>query len=210
MKQKITMSATLLVVRFCLAMQSQAAATLMGNVHGYTLSKDHLQEFSGLVFDSGKVIATGDGALLRKRYPDAKYLDGGGATLLPGLIDAHGHVFSLGYKSAQIDLDGTESLGAAQERVRTFLKSHGGTGWVQGDGWNQVIWKLGRFPLATELDAVVADRPAALGRIDGHAMWLNTRALQQAGISKATPDPVGGRIERDANGNPSGVLVVIC
>ena len=122
MKQKITMAATVLVGSFCLAMQSQAAATLMGNVHGYTLSKDHLQEFSGLVFDSGKVIATGDGALLRKRYPDAKYLDGGGATLLPGLIDAHGHVFSLGYKSAQIDLDGTESLGAAQERVRTFLQ----------------------------------------------------------------------------------------
>ncbi len=184
-----------------------AAATLVGNVHGYTLAGDKLQQFSGLVFDAGKVIATGEDAALRKQYAGAKYIDGGGATLLPGLIDAHGHVFGLGYKSAQIDLDGTASLAEAQERVRTFLKSHPGTGWVQGDGWNQVRWKLGRFPLASELDAVVADRPAALGRIDGHAMWLNSLALKQAGITKATRDPVGGRIERDAQGNPSGVLV---
>src|SRR5580765_3555071 len=207
MQKKFKKAATALIGSFCLAMQCQAAATLMGNIHGYTLSKDRLQEFSGLVFESGKVLAAGDGAQLRQRYPDAKYLDGGGATVLPGLIDAHGHVFSLGYKSVQIDLDGTESLSAALERVRSFLKAHPGTGWVQGEGWNQVIWKLGRFPLATELDAVVSDRPAALGRVDGHAMWLNSRALQLAGITKDTPDPTGGRIERDANGNPSGVLV---
>ena len=189
------------------ALPAWAAATLVGNVHGYTLANDRLQQFSGLVFDSGKVITTGDDAALRKKYPDAKYVDGGGVTLLPGLIDAHGHVFSLGYKSVQINLDGTTSLKEAQERVRTFLKAHAGTGWVLGDGWNQVQWKLGRFPTAAELDAVVPDRPASLGRIDGHAVWVNSRALKMAGITKATPDPVGGRIEHDAQGNPSGVLV---
>ncbi len=196
-----------LLLGFLVTVQAHGAATLVANVHGYTLAGDRLQQFTGLVVDAGKVVETGDGPTLRRKFADAKYIDGGGATLLPGLIDAHGHVMSLGYKSAQIDLDGTDSLAAAQARVQAFVKAHPGTGWVRGDGWNQVIWKLGRFPLATELDAVVADRPAALGRVDGHAVWLNSRALQLAGLSKETPDPVGGRIERDANGNPSGVLV---
>ncbi len=199
--------ATALILTSILTAPAHAAATLVANVHGYTLAGDRLQEFSGLVFDSGKVVETGDGAALHRKFADAKYIDGGGATLLPGLIDAHGHVFSLGYKSAQVNLDGTENLAAAQARVRAFVRAHPGTGWVRGEGWNQVIWKLGRFPLATELDAAVSDRPAALGRIDGHAMWLNSRALRLAGISKDTRDPVGGRIERDASGNPSGVLV---
>jgi hypothetical protein len=196
-----------LLLGLWMSVQAHGAATLLGNVHGYTLANDHLQQFSGLVFDAGKVLETGDGAALRKKFANAQYVDGGGATVLPGLIDAHGHVLSLGSKSAQIDLDGTESLEAAVARVRAFVQAHPGTGWVLGDGWNQVRWRLGRFPLATELDAAVPGRPAALGRVDGHAMWLNSRALQLAGITKNTRDPVGGRIERDANGNPSGVLV---
>jgi predicted amidohydrolase YtcJ len=76
-----------------------------------------------------------------------------------------------------------------------------------GHGWNQVKWGLGRFPTKSELDAVVPDRPAALDRVDGHAKWLNTPALEAAGITKDTTDPPGGRIERDALGNPTGVLV---
>jgi predicted amidohydrolase YtcJ len=200
-------TAAVLALSFLWTVQAHAAATLLANINGYTLADGRLRQFTGLVFDAGKVIETGDGPTLRSKFADAKYVDGAGKTLLPGLIDAHGHVLSLGYKSAQIDLDGTESLAAAQARVRTFVAAHPGTGWILGDGWNQVTWKLGRFPLASELDAVVADRPAALGRIDGHAVWLNSRALQLAGISKDTVDPVGGRIERDANGNPSGVLV---
>jgi predicted amidohydrolase YtcJ len=188
-------------------LQAQAGTTLVANVHGYTWAGDRVQEFSGLVFDAGKVVETGDASALRKEFPQATYIDGAGRTLLPGLIDVHGHVLSLGFKSVQIDLDGTTSLRAAQARIGAFIKAHPGAGWVLGDGWNQVKWKLGRFPLATELDAVVADRPAALSRVDGHAVWLNSSALRAAGITKATRDPVGGRIERDRDGNPSGVLV---
>jgi predicted amidohydrolase YtcJ len=207
MQGKYKGAAMALVLSSWVALQAHGAATVVANIHGYTLAGDGLRQFTGLVFDAGKVVETGDGAALRKKFADATYVNGAGATVLPGLIDAHGHVLSLGYKSAQVDLDGTESLAAAQARVRTFVKAHPGTGWILGDGWNQVKWRLGRFPLATELDAAVADRPAALGRIDGHSLWLNSRALQLAGISKDTRDPVGGRIERDANGNPSGVLV---
>ena len=207
MKHTLGSAAVTLIYGLLAAMQAHGATTLVGNVHGYTLAGNRLQQFTGLVFESGKIVETGDETVLRKKFPDAQRIDGGGKALLPGLIDSHGHVLSLGFKSAQVDLDGTESLGVAQARIRAFLKSQPGSTWVLGDGWNQVIWKLDRFPLASELDAVIPDRPAALGRIDGHAVWLNTRALQAAGITQDTRDPVGGRIERDRNGNPSGVLV---
>jgi predicted amidohydrolase YtcJ len=183
------------------------SASLIDNVHGYTLAGDRLQRFTGLVFSDGKVVATGEAAGLRSRYPDAQIIDGRGKTLLPGLIDAHGHVLDLGFQSVQINLVDSESIGQAQQRIRDYAGAHADAAWLLGRGWNQVKWKLGRFPLASELDAAVSDRPVLLSRIDGHAEWLNTRALQAAGITRDTRDPIGGRIERDADGNPTGVLV---
>ena len=186
-----------------------AAATLIDDVHGYTLTGDDktLHHFSALVFDEGKVVRTGETATLRRAYPDAHIIDGNGSTLLPGLIDAHGHIIDLGFQFVHIQLVGTTSLSEAQERIRRYAVDHPQLSWLRGGGWNQVIWKLGRFPLAGELDAAVSDRPAVLERIDGHALWLNSAALRAAGITRDTADPVGGRIERDADGSPSGVLV---
>ena len=92
------------------------------------------------------------------------------------------------------------ALTEAQERIRRYAGEHPQLPWLRGAGWNQVIWKLGRFPLASELDAAVADRPVVLERVDGHALWLNSAALRAAGITRDTADPVGGRIE-----NPQGV-----
>jgi predicted amidohydrolase YtcJ len=186
-----------------------ADATLIDDVHGYTLTGDDkkLHHFSALVFDEGRVVRTGEAATLRRAYPDARIIDGNGSTLLPGLIDAHGHVMYLGFEYSRIQLVGTTSLNEAQERIRRYAVEHAQLLWLRGAGWNQVIWKLGRFPNASELDAVVSDRPAAIGRVDGHALWLNTAALRAANITRDTPDPAGGRIERDADGDPSGVLV---
>jgi predicted amidohydrolase YtcJ len=184
-----------------------AAATLIQNVHGYTLVGRRLQTFDALVFDRGKVVDVGRAAALHRSFPRAQSIDGGGGTLLPGLIDAHGHVIDLGFEAVQIQLVGTPNLAAAQERIRAYVQTHPDRSWYLGDGWNQVVWGLGRFPLASELDAVVPDRPAVLYRIDGHALWANSAALRAAGITPETQDPVGGRIERDATGKPSGVLV---
>jgi predicted amidohydrolase YtcJ len=183
------------------------SASLIENVHGYTLIGDRLQRFTGLVFDDGKVVGTGDAAALHKNYPDAQIIDGRGKTLLPGLIDAHGHVIDLGFENVQIDLVGTESVVQAQQRIRDYARANPNAAWLLGHGWNQVKWKIGRFPLASELDAVVSDRPVLLSRIDGHAQWLNSMALHAAGITRDTRDPTGGRIERDTDGNPTGVLV---
>ena len=187
---------------------ASAAELLIDNVNGYTLDKSGaLQRFEAMLVDKGKVVAFGSHADLSPRAEDAARVDGEGRTLLPGLIDAHGHVMGLGEMSLQADLAGTTSLQDALARVRTFAAENPESAWVIGRGWNQVTWKLGRFPTAKELDAVVSDRPALLSRIDGHAAWANSAALKLAGIDVDTRDPAGGRIERDAEGNPSGVLV---
>jgi predicted amidohydrolase YtcJ len=166
-----------------------------------------MREFSALVFgDDGKVIATGPAELLDD-HPDAVRIDGNGRTLLPGLIDAHAHVYGLGFLQTSLDLTGTPSLDAAVARIAAYAKDNGGTRWLLGRGWNQVLWPVKAFPSAADIDAVVTDRPVWLRRIDGHAGWANTRALEIAGIDNDTPDPVGGKIIRDANGNATGVLV---
>ena len=207
MKQQLKYLVIAFVLTVAVSAPALAAPTVVTNVHGYTLVGANLHAFSALAFESGKVLETGDDASLRSKYATAHIIDGHGKTLLPGLIDAHGHVVDLGLESVQIQLTGTASLQQVQQRIRTYVQANPRRAWLVGDGWNQVIWKLGRFPTAQELDAAVADRPAALDRIDGHATWLNTKALHAAGITKDTPDPTGGRIERDAAGNPSGVLV---
>jgi predicted amidohydrolase YtcJ len=184
-----------------------ADPTLVKNVHGYTLAGGNLEKFTGLVFDEGKVLLVGDAGALQSQYPAAHVINGQGTTLLPGLIDAHGHVLDMGFEGVQIQLFGTTSLREAQGKILSFAKTHPDSPWLLGGGWNQVQWKIGRFPTAHELDAEVSDRPVVLDRVDGHAKWLNTKALQAAGITKDTPDPVGGRIEHGDDGAPSGVLV---
>jgi predicted amidohydrolase YtcJ len=186
---------------------ARSAPTLLEHVTGYTLAANQLHSFSAMVFDAGKVIETGDAQDLRKRYPAAQILDGQGNCLLPGLIDAHGHVLDLGFETLQIQLWDTKSLEESLRLVRAYAAANPGRRWLLGDGWNQVKWRLGRFPTAHDLDAAVSDKPVVLARVDGHAKWLNTRAMQAAGIMQDTQDPPGGRIERDATGRPSGVLV---
>ena len=205
---RLTAAGALLGIALAVASSAaHSAPQLIEDVHGYTLAADELRSFNALVFDRGKVLETGDAGALRSKYPGAQRIEGRGRTLLPGLIDAHGHVFDLGLEAVRVRLTGTQSLSEALARVRAYAAEHAHQDWLLGAGWNQVIWKLGRFPLATELDTAVAGRPVVLERIDGHAKWLNSRALQAAGITRDTPDPQGGRIERDAAGNPSGVLV---
>jgi predicted amidohydrolase YtcJ len=187
---------------------AQAAELLVDHVNGYTLDgAGHLQRFEALLIDDGKVVATGTHDALSGRARNTTVIDGKGRTLLPGLIDAHGHVMALGELGVTANLTTTTSLDAAIADVKAFAKAHPGDAWVQGRGWNQVVWKLGRFPTAKELDQAVADRPAWMSRVDGHAGWANSAAMKLAGIDRNTKDPTGGRIERDAEGNPTGVFV---
>lgn len=181
---------------------------LVDNVNGYTIDgQGRLEHFSGLLIGKdgrvAKLLHDGD---LRPERPQFR-LDGQHHSLLPGLIDAHGHVSGLGFQALSLDLTGTTSLEQAQHKLQRYAAEHATPAWIRGGGWNQETWKLGRFPTAADLDPFTGDRPAILERVDGHALLVNSAALKAAGITARTPDPAGGRIERDAKGNPTGLLV---
>ncbi|WP_027865512.1 amidohydrolase [Massilia alkalitolerans] len=188
---------------------SAHADTVITNANGYTLNaKGELVQFSALAFDGkGRITAVGSNAEVTAKAKGARQVDMQGRTVLPGLIDAHGHVFGLGQQLTQLDLASTTSLDGAIKAIAGYAKANANHAWIRGRGWNQENWKLGRFPTAAELDAVVSDRPVWLERVDGHAGWANSRTLALAGITKSTPDPAGGKIMRDANGEATGVLV---
>ncbi|CAN7193210.1 amidohydrolase [Massilia sp. LjRoot122] len=190
-------------------LSSAQADTVITNANGYTLNaRGELLQFSALAFDDkGRITAVGSAAEVAAKVKNARQVDMQGRTVLPGLIDAHGHVFGLGQQLTQLDLSGTASLADAIKAITTYSKANANHAWIRGRGWNQENWKLGRFPTAAELDAVVSDRPVWLERVDGHAGWANSRTLALAGITRTTPDPVGGKIMRDANGEATGVLV---
>ena len=189
-----------------LAAAPALADSLVDNVNGYTMRSDgRLYRFTGiLVDDQGRVkqLLTG-----RERRPQVRSrTDGRGRTLLPGLIDAHGHVMGIGLQALQLDLSDTRSLAEALERIRAYAAANPTPRWIVGRGWNQERWGLGRFPTAAELDAVVRDRPVYLVRVDGHAGWANSLAMREAGIDSGTQAPEGGRIERTGR-QPSGIFV---
>lgn len=200
---------SLLALAILGAFGSAHADTVVDNANGYTLNaKGDLVQFSAIAFDGkGRIIAVGASADVIKQAPNAKRIDLKGRTLLPGLIDAHGHVFGLGQQLTQLDLFHSTSLQGALKSIGDYARANGDHAWIRGRGWNQENWKLGRFPTAAELDAVVSDRPVWLDRVDSHAGWANSRALALAGITRSTPDPAGGKIVRDANGDATGVLV---
>ncbi|MGA0289501.1 MAG: amidohydrolase, partial [Pseudohongiellaceae bacterium] len=184
-----------------------AETTLYFNVNGYTLDRDfQLLQFSAIQFTDDRIDAVyGDSDPLPQE-PD-HLIDGNGQTMIPGLIDAHGHVLSYGLSLLRVDLVGAESESEAAGRVLDFAQANPAVEWIQGRGWNQVLWDSNEFPQAASLDAVVSDRPVWLTRVDGHAAWANSLAMELAGISDDTEDPVGGQIVRDENGKATGVFI---
>jgi predicted amidohydrolase YtcJ len=204
----MSLSRRLLLAAACLLIAVPAAGeTVLYNVRGYTPTSDGLRSFAAMaVDDSGRVVETGD-ADLPERYPDATPIDGGGRTVLPGLIDAHAHVLGFGLLQSRLNLAGAESVDDAVAKIDAYAAEHPHARWILGRGWNQVLWPVRAFPRSADIDAVVADRPVWLRRVDGHAGWANGAAMRLAGIEDDTPDPVGGKIVRDAGGTATGIFI---
>jgi predicted amidohydrolase YtcJ len=157
---------------------------------------------------AGRIVFVGDvrgaRALATAR---TQVIDLGGRTVIPGMTDAHAHVAGLGLSLRNVDLNGTASyeevIARVVERARTTPRGE----WVTGRGWDQNDWGSTGFPTHDALTRAVPDHPVMLTRIDGHAILANARAMQLAGVTRETQAPAGGAIERDAQGNPTGVFV---
>lgn len=185
-----------LAALFAFAATPAVAATLISNANGVTVdAKGKLQRFTGiLIGDDGRVERLLHGEML-KLPAGTTVIDAGGKTVLPGLIDAHGHIMGLGYAVTQLDLVGTTSLADLQARLKAYAAANPGSGWIVGRGWNQELWPTKAFPTAADLDAIVSDRPVVLERVDGHAIVANSAAMRAAGVTADTKAPSGGVID---------------
>ena len=139
--------------------------------------------------------------------PDTRVVDAAGKTVIPGMVDAHAHFAGLAQKLRSVDLTGTRSYDEVIARVAERAKSVPRGSWIQGRGWDQNAWGDTRFPTHEKLTAAIPDHPVVLERVDGHASLVNAAAMRIASLVAATKDPSGGKIQRDAQGAPTGVLI---
>ena len=160
-----------------------------------------------VVVAHGLIVEAGPAETIRHAHPEGRVIDVSGTTLLPGLTDAHGHLYGLGQSLDTVSLFGTHSYDEVVARVRERAATASANEWILGRGWDQNHWVGKAFPTSAPLDAAIPDHPVWLRRVDGHAGVANGAAMRAAGVTAATPDPEGGRILRDAAGNPTGVFI---
>lgn len=194
-------------VLLALAIAPLQAATLLVNARVHTLDPAN-PEATALAWDGeGRLLAVGNTAELQEKFAGSTSVDAHGATVIPGLIDAHGHVLGLGMIRGQADLVGAHSKTEIVQRLKDFAAKLPKDAWLLGRGWDQNLWPDKQFPSAADLDQAFPDRPVFLERIDGHASWANTAAMKKASKSlDGDWQPDGGRIVRVGT-RATGVLV---
>jgi predicted amidohydrolase YtcJ len=156
------------------------------------------------IVNNGKIVEVGSQKNLEAKYEAANLFDANGKTIVPGLIDAHAHLLNLGISMQQVDLVGTKSYQEVLKRVITFQEENN-SDYIIGRGWDQNDWEIKEFPTKEELDFIFPNTPVSLRRIDGHAMIVNSKAIEMAGITKDTKMAGGEVYLKD--GEPSGILI---
>jgi predicted amidohydrolase YtcJ len=179
---------------------------LLLNARVYTQDPAH-PVAQAVAISGGRIAAVGTNEQIADLADAAETIDLGGRAVLPGFTDAHVHFLSWALARQSVDLDGAATLDAALGRVAAAVQRRPPDTWVTGRGWNKNLWGAGDFPTRHDLDRVAPANPVLLASKDGHATWLNSRALARAGITAQTPDPPGGRILHDARGEPTGILL---
>jgi len=176
---------------------------LVTNANVYTVNPDFAKA-DAFAVKNGKFVAVGKTQDLQNNFTATKLLNVKGKTILPGLIDAHCHFFSLGLQQQKVDLTGTKSYDEVLDKIKAFQdKKH--VGFITGRGWDQNDWKVEKFPTKEKLDKLFPKTPVAVTRIDGHALLVNQAALDLAGINNKTKVSGGEIIKK--NGKITGVLV---
>ncbi|MGC2196946.1 MAG: amidohydrolase, partial [Terriglobales bacterium] len=154
-----------------------------------------------------RIEAVGENAdILKLKGPDTEVIDLGGKFIMPGFNDAHAHLSAGGAERLNVNLTGVKSLEEFRERIRAKVGSAAPGDWILGGGWDENLWPVKVVPTRWDVDEVSGDHPIFLQRVDGHIAVANTRALQLASITIASRDPKGGKIDRDSNGQPNGIL----
>lgn len=148
--------------------------------------------------------ATND--VLQLRVTNTVVVDLGGRFVIPGFNDAHMHLINGGFSLLRVNFHGAKSLDEFKDRLRSRVAAAAPGEWVEGEGWDETLWPVKVPPSRADLDEITTDHPVFLQRVDGHIAVVNTPALKLAGITAASPDPAGGKIDRDRNGAPTGIL----
>ena len=185
-------------------------------LHGNILTGAHLRPgdpsptpelVTAIAVSGGIITAVGSDAEIEKlRSAGTRVVDLHGAFAMPGFNDAHTHMGNAGRQKLAADLTGSRSLAEMQRRIRDFAAHSPAGVWLLGGGWDHTLWPIRQLPTRADLDAVTAGHPAIFRRVDEHMAVANSAALAAAGITAATPDPAGARIDRDASGQPTGIL----
>lgn len=162
---------------------------------------------AALAISGAHILAAGsDAEILALQGPHTQVIDLHGAFVVPGFNDAHTHLAGAGLQKISVDLDGADSLIEMLRRIRSFAASAAPGQWIQGAGWDHTVWPSKTLPTRADLDSVTSGHPAVFYRTDGHIVVANSAALRAAGISSSSPDPAGGKIDRDASGEPTGIV----
>lgn len=201
-------AALLLLIATAAAAQPSAPADLIvSNARIYTV-EDGRPIAQAMAIRGGRVQFVGStGGALTLRGPQTRVQDAGGATIIPGIADAHVHLLGLGMALRTVDLTGTKSLEEVIARIAARARELPAGTWITGRGWDQNDWPDTRLPSHESLSRAVPNHPVYVVRVDGHAAFTNAAALSLAGVTAATADPEGGRIERTPSREPTGVLV---
>ena len=179
----------ILLLPALVAAQAAAAdpAGMLVNAEIRTMDPDR-PTARALAWDAdGRILAVGDSGELKRRWPDVDALDAGGRFVVPGLIDAHGHVMGLGFAMLNADLAGAESIDEVIARLESHAEGLPDGAWLRGRGWDQTRWEGNDFPTAADLDDAFPERPVLLERVDGHASWANTAAMNRIDVDLTGP-----------------------
>jgi hypothetical protein len=188
------------------AQQGKSADTIFINGDIYTGATPEAR-VRAIAISGGKIIATGaNEEVLKLKEPKTEVVDLGGHFAMPGFNDAHVHLGSAGFEKLNVNLVGCKSLDEMKQRIADRVKTAASGEWIQGGGWDHTLWLEQKTPTHADIDNITTGHPAIFKRVDGHIAIANSAALKAAGITAQTPDPHGGKIDRDEKGEPTGIL----
>jgi predicted amidohydrolase YtcJ len=206
MRALVAVVALCLLAAGCSRPPDAPAADLVltgGVIHTFDAARSRAE---AIAIRDGRIVAVGTTAdVQRLAGPGTRTVDLSGRLVLPAFHDAHVHPMSAGVELGQCNLNDLATAAATLDAIRSCMAGNGGRPWLVGGGWLLTTFPAGQ-PRRQELDAITGNLPAVLSSSDGHTVWVNSAALKAAGITRATKDPESGRVERDARGEPTGLL----